>query len=134
VYIVLDTNVLVSSLLNPDGSPALVLNLLLNGRITILYDNRILGEYLEVLTWEKFGFRREWIDPLIDFIRQDGEFVTADPTSVPFNDPGDRKFLEVHISGNGDVLVSGNLKHYPVDKRIVSPGVFLSNWMKSTET
>ena len=132
--IVLDTNVLVSSLLNPDGLPALVLNLLLNGRITILYDNRILGEYLEVLSRGKFEFRREWIDPLIDFIRQDGEFVTAEPTSVPFNDPGDRKFYEVLISGNGDLLVSGNLKHFPEDKRIVSPGVFLSNWMKSTET
>lgn len=70
--IVLDTNVLVSSLLNPDGSPAGVLKLLLNGRIIMLYDNRILGEYLAVLSREKFGFRREWIDPLIDFIRQDG--------------------------------------------------------------
>jgi putative PIN family toxin of toxin-antitoxin system len=134
VNIVLDTNVLVSSLLNPDGSPAPVLNLLLNGRITILYDNRILGEYLEVLTREKFGFRREWIDPLVDFIRQGGEFVTADPSSVPFGDLGDRKFFEVLNSGNGDVLVTGNLKHFPEDKRIVSPGDFLSNWMKSSET
>lgn len=66
--IVLDTNVIISSLLNSDGSPAGVLNLLLNGRITLLYDNRILGEYLAVISRDKFGFRREWIDSLIDFI------------------------------------------------------------------
>lgn len=119
--IVLDTNVLISSLLNPDGSPAGVLNLLLNGSITLLYDNRILGEYLAVLSRDKSGFRHEWIDSLIDFIRQDGEFVTADPD--------DKKFYEVLLSGDGDFLVSGNLKHFPADNRNISPGEFLSKWL-----
>ena len=51
--IVLDTNVLVSSLLNPDGSPAKILNLILSEKIILLYDNRILNEYYDVLKREK---------------------------------------------------------------------------------
>lgn len=132
--IVLDTNVLVSSLLNPDGSPAGVLNLLLNGHMLLLYDNRILGEYLEILSRKKFGFHREWIDPLIDFIRQDGEFVTADPVRYHFSDLEDKKFYEILISGNGDYLVSGNLRHFPEDKRIISPGDFTAGWLKDTDS
>ncbi len=54
--VVLDTNVLVSGLLNPDGSPGRVLDLFLAGGITLLVDDRILGEYRAVLPRPKFGF------------------------------------------------------------------------------
>jgi predicted nucleic acid-binding protein len=42
--IVLDTNVIVSALLNSHGVPAQILGLVLNGTIKIIYDNRILEE------------------------------------------------------------------------------------------
>ncbi len=47
--IVVDTNVLVSGLLNPYGSPGRILDLVLSGRIQVLYDDRILEEYQDVL-------------------------------------------------------------------------------------
>lgn len=47
--IVLDTNVLVSGLLNPHGSPGRLLDHFLAGDITLLVDDRILAEYGEVL-------------------------------------------------------------------------------------
>ena len=46
--VVLDTNVLISGLLNPNGPPAAVLNLLVNAKLELLYDSRILQEYMEV--------------------------------------------------------------------------------------
>ena len=58
--IVLDTNVLVSGLLNPDGAPGRLLDLILGGRLQILYDDRILGEYSDVLARPQFGFRQEF--------------------------------------------------------------------------
>ncbi|MCD6120421.1 MAG: putative toxin-antitoxin system toxin component, PIN family [Spirochaetales bacterium] len=67
--IVLDTNVLISGVINPDGKPARIINLLLNGKINILYDNRIIKEYLEALGREKFDFQAELIESLIDFIK-----------------------------------------------------------------
>ena len=54
--IVLDTNVLVSGLINPKGVPAKILNLMLNEKIIVLYDNRILREYETVLSRRKFRF------------------------------------------------------------------------------
>ena len=42
-----DTNVLVSALLKPQGPPGQVLNLVLAGRVGLVVDNRILAEYRE---------------------------------------------------------------------------------------
>jgi len=47
--VVLDTNVLVSSLLSQKSWPAKILNLILDDHIQVAYDDRILGEYEEVL-------------------------------------------------------------------------------------
>lgn len=43
--IVLDTNVVVSGLLQAQGNPAQVLSLVLSGAIQICYDERILAEF-----------------------------------------------------------------------------------------
>ncbi len=48
--LVADTNVLVSALLNPHGSPARVLDAILAGAHTLAIDDRILDEYREVLS------------------------------------------------------------------------------------
>jgi len=56
VIIVLDTNILVSALITPFGKAARVLDLVIRGDIRILYDDRILSEYREVLLRPKFGF------------------------------------------------------------------------------
>lgn len=123
--IVLDTNVLVSSILNPDGTPAKVLNLILNGKLIILYDNRILTEYFEVLKRDKFGFTPDLIYPVIDFIRSEGIYITAGPVKLVFKDSDDLKFYEVFKSGEGDFLITGNLRHYPEEAGIVSAGRFI---------
>ena len=51
--VVVDTNVLVSGLINPDGNPARILNMILNSNLTVLFDERILSEYRNVLKKEK---------------------------------------------------------------------------------
>ena len=65
--VVLDTNVLVSGLLNPDGNPGRVLDLLLAGEITLLVDDRILAEYRAVLARPRFGFD---VGDIVDVISQ----------------------------------------------------------------
>ncbi|MGB8368592.1 MAG: PIN domain-containing protein [Verrucomicrobiia bacterium] len=50
----LDTNVVVSGLLQAQGNPAQVLALVLSGAIQICHDERILAEYAEVLTRPRF--------------------------------------------------------------------------------
>ena len=51
--IVLDTNVLVSGILSPNGPPAAVLRALLTERVTLCFDERIVSEYRDVLTRTK---------------------------------------------------------------------------------
>ena len=54
--VVLDTNVLVSALLKPNGAPAIVLNMIVAGTLRPLYDARIIQKYVDVPRRDKFGF------------------------------------------------------------------------------
>ncbi len=126
--VVLDTNVLVSGVINPDGKPAQIIGLLLSGKIKILYDNRIIREHAEVLSREKFGFPSELIQPLLNFIRMEGEFVFAEPTKDSMRDESGRKFFEVALSGKAAYLITGNKKDFPERTWIVDPAEFLEKY------
>jgi uncharacterized protein len=123
--VVLDTNVVVSGLLSPNGPPASILNLVINSKIKLLYDNRILHEYVEVLHREKFGFDTASVDALISFFQSEGEFIAAEPSTIKFKDEDDRVFYEVMTSGQADHIITGNLAHFPKNQQIVSPSDFL---------
>ena len=131
--IVLDTNVIVSGLINPNGSPAAILNLVVNAKVQLLYDIRILQEYIEVLHRKKFGFNPESIEALIDYLQDEGEYISAEPTSMKFKDDDDRSFYEVMITGEADYLISGNLSHFPEDKNFKSPREFLTKYENRNE-
>src|SRR5271157_4333374 len=123
--VVLDTNVLVSALINPTGVPATILSLLLNGRLTVLYDNRILGEYREVLSRPKFHFKKSLILQLLDYIRQDGEFIAVEPLRLTSVSEGDRMFCEVAKTGKSAYMVTGNKRHFPNEDIVRTPKEFV---------
>ena len=123
---VVDTNVIVSALMNANGTPAKILSLILNGKITVLYDNRIMFEYREVLSRKEFGFSAEIVSDLLDYIKTDGEFINADLLNMRFIDETDRKFYEVYKSGRAQCLITGNIKHFPRDDGIMSPKAALT--------
>ena len=131
--VVLDTNILVSGLLAPNGPPAVILNLTLNDRLQVLYDSRILQEYIEVLHREKFGFNAESVAILIDYLEKEGICVTAMPTSKHIKDDDDRVFYEVFSSGESDYLITGNKSHFPNEERIVTPRDFVEEYRRRHE-
>ena len=131
--VVLDTNVIVSGLINVEGAPAQIVNLLLNGRITLLYDSRILREYIEVLNRKKFGFNRGALDPILDYIKNEGEYVTAEPTSKRFVDNDDTMFYEVAKTASARCLVTGNKGHFPNEKIVKSPKEFVDLYLSENE-
>lgn len=110
--IALDTNVIVSALLTPHGPPARILDWTLAGELTLLLDDRLLGEYRVVLARPKFGFDAR--DQRILLAALDGlsERVTALPLPLELPDPDDLPFLEVASSGRADALVTGNGRHF----------------------
>jgi uncharacterized protein len=128
--VVIDTNVIVSGVLNPHGSPGRILNALLSGTITVLYDDRILSEYREVLLRPVFGFQRSDVDVLLDFIETDGIHTHAKPLTLVLPDPDDLLFLEVATSGGADALITGNIRHFKPrrgqhDVLVMTPADFL---------
>ena len=127
--IVLDTNVLVSAVLTPHGPPAAVLRTLLTERVGLCFDERIVSEYRDVLTRAKFSFDRALIDELIGFLESAGSPTLAAPIAIDLPDPWDQMFIEVAVAASADFLVTGNLKHFPVEARagirVVSPREFL---------
>ena len=137
--VVIDTNVIVSALLNANGIPAKILSLILNGKVEMLYDNRIIFEYSEVLSRKEFGFNVEIVNDLIDYFRNEGEYIIAEHSKIKFHDETDKKFYEVHKSGNpgrdpagsrfssgkSHYLITGNKKHFPKDDTIITPREFI---------
>jgi putative PIN family toxin of toxin-antitoxin system len=131
--IVLDTNVLVSGLINPNGIPAQILNLILNEELIVLYDSRIIEEYELVLSRKKFGFEKEMIDPLLDYIKNVGIFIVAEPIKIAFPDDDDRKFYEIAKGGKAECLITGNTNHFPKNKLIKTPREFMNKYEKKNK-
>ena len=112
LLIVLDTNVLVSGMPNAKGSPGKILDLLLSDQIQLAYDNRILGEYEEVLARPELRLDQVKVLGAIDHIELSGRLI--EPESLPkegYTDPDDIMFRGVCTS-EADALVTGNLRHY----------------------
>ena len=109
-----------------------ILNLFLDEKIILLYDNRILTEYITVLKRDKFGFGDEIIDPVIDFIKNVGIFIISEPLIIKIKDEDDKKFIEVAKGGNANYLVTGNTLHFPKEKYIVNPKEFIEQYTKNT--
>ena len=133
--IVLDTNVVVSGLLQAQGNPAQVLSLVLSGAIQICHDERILAEYAEVLARPRFKFDPKRVREVLNKIETDGlEIDTSGESNLDLPDADDEPFLEVALAASVDFLVTGNLADYPPEKRrgcnVIAPAAFVVEWQR----
>ena len=128
IYAVIDTNVIVSALLthNLGVATAKVLDSIAKGDITCVYNEDILMEYREVLHRPKFKFPERKIDSLLTFITQKGIHSDRIPFDGNMPDEKDRPFYEVSLSLEDSFLVTGNLKHFPVTPKVVTPSQFIA--------
>lgn len=121
---VIDTNVLVSAMLskNNDSATVQVVGKILSGEITPVFSLEILKEYREVLLRKKFNFSNETVDYLLSAIEHFGILVSPSPTGETLPDIKDLPFYEVVMDkkDDGAYLVTGNLKHFPEKKFIVT--------------
>lgn len=124
MLVVLDTNILVSSLWSRNGAPARVVSMILTGQLIPCYDYRILTEYRQVLSRPRFNFSDGEIDSLLEWIETSGRSIVADPINDPFIGESDKKFYEV-AKFCGAILITGNLKHFPNDPQVMNVSSFL---------
>ena len=129
-YAVLDTNVLISSLLtrNKDAATARVIYAIISGDIIPLYSKEIVEEYTEVLHRAKFPFSEESVQGVLEVIRQFGISVDPSPTGEILVDPDDLVFYEVVMEKRDEdaYLVTGNIKHFPRKDFIVTPAEMMA--------
>ena len=127
--VVLDTNILVSALISSFGNSARILDLVLLGDLQLVYDDRIIAEYREVLARPRFEFDSDDVADLLHYLATEGMAITAPPLSVTLPDPDDLPFLEV-ATAMGVILITGNLRHFPEDQlgsvRVLTPAEFLT--------
>jgi putative PIN family toxin of toxin-antitoxin system len=123
--IVLDTNIIVSSFLNPKGLPGEIVSLALTKNLIVCYDNKILSEYTDVLTRSRFNFNVELVNDFLEFIKNNGEYIVAESQKIKFTDEDDKIFYDVYKSSEAKYIITGNAKHYPQEKNIITPKEFI---------
>lgn len=124
ILAVIDTNVIVSALLNHDSesNPSIVLTNVISGNITPLYNEDILSEYKDVLSRDKFPFRQEDVESTIDLFVKKGILIDSTvPIKENYPDLDDVVFYEVAMSMDSTYLVTGNIKHFPINSMVVTP-------------
>lgn len=98
--IVHGTNIVVSGLLLSQGNPARVLTLVLSGAVQVCHDQRILGEYAEVLARPRFKFSPKLVREVLNKIEVDGLAVDASgEPDLDLPDADDEPFLGCRARG-----------------------------------
>src|SRR5580704_11449355 len=109
IRVVLDTNIVVSALLQPLGPPAQILMLALSGSIQLCVSGSVYAEYEEVIRRPRLRIAETVITSTLDTIREKGTWVRPAETIRVCYDPDDDIFLECAAAAQADYLVTGNL-------------------------
>lgn len=134
-YAVIDTNVLVSAMLKWNSVPGNVMELVFTGSIIPVYNSEILKEYREVLSRPKFHFVEDIVDDVLEGLENRGISIEAETVDIVLPDPKDRVFYEVVLEERKTeeaYLVTGNIKHFPVETFIVTPRKMLDIVLSAT--
>jgi putative PIN family toxin of toxin-antitoxin system len=111
--LVLDTNVIVSAALKPDGLQRTVLVLAITKPARLYVSDDVMAEYREVLARPELKIRKGLRQQLLQLIKGHAYSVKpAAPLQVA-GDPDDNKFLECADAARADYLVTGNQRHFP---------------------
>lgn len=109
---VIDTNVVVAGLLNPHGASARVLGAVLDGRLKLVYDARILAEYRDVLARSRLKLTPEKVTAFLVGLRSQA-LVTPTTLAAIGPDVADIVFVEAALATIDRTIVTGNLADYP---------------------
>lgn len=128
IRVVIDTNIIVSALLQPLGPPAQVFFLAVSGVIQLCVTGDVYAEYEEVIRRPRFRRDEKVIISALDTVREKGLWVKPAEAILACADPDDNIFLECAQAARADYVVTGNLKHFPAswrDTQIVTARRFL---------
>lgn len=123
-HVVIDTNVVVSSILSDKGAPSKIMNLCFSGVLRMVYTADIFDEYKRVLAYGKLNIAVETQAGITGAIREAGTMIDPPRSGIPMPDESDRVFYDTAKAGSA-ILITGNIKHYPAEPFIMTPADFL---------
>lgn len=127
MQVVIDTNVLISSTLEPRGNPAAIIKLISDKRVQLFLCAEILDEYKRVLAYKRLNISTPTQEKVIALVTELGVMIEPVASTITLPDESDRCFYDTAKS-SGSTLVTGNTKHFPAEPFIVTPSDFLSSY------
>jgi putative PIN family toxin of toxin-antitoxin system len=142
--VVLDTNLVISTILSPEGKPATILRMVLNAELDLVLSPALLEEISLVLNYEKIRklFIKRSVTPqkMKDALQKIVKIAVVVSGKTKVNridkDPSDNMLLSCALEGKADFIISGD--HHLTDLvsfegiSIVNPDVFLKLMKKQS--
>jgi putative PIN family toxin of toxin-antitoxin system len=111
--LVIDTNIVVSAVLKPDGLQRTVFLLAITKPATLYVSPDILAEYREVLSRPSLKIRKGARQQFLQIIKNRSRSITPTRPLHVTKDADDNIFLECADAARADYLVTGNARHFP---------------------
>jgi uncharacterized protein len=127
--IVLDTNILVSAGLKPEGLEARVLAMVWAGELIPLATEWTWAEYDRVLRRKKFAALQDWMETALRRLERHVHWCVSHERLSIATDDNDNRFLECAVTGGAEFLLTGNARHFPAEYagiRVSGARAFLS--------
>jgi uncharacterized protein len=127
--LVIDTNVVVSAALKPEGLQRTVVLLAMSNPARWYVSDPIVSEYTMVLARPELKLRRSLRQQLLQLINNPACVVTASPLPQITSDPADNTFIECADAARADYLITDNQRHFAKfwkNTKIISSSEFLS--------
>jgi len=111
--LVVDTNIIVSAALKPEGLQRTVLLLALTKPARLFVSVPIFEEYRVVLSRPEFQIRKGLRQQFLRLIENRARLVVPARQLQVAADPGDNVFLECADAARADYLITANVRHFP---------------------
>jgi len=133
--IILDTNVLVSALIQQNFPHFILRDLYLERKFELCVSENLMSEYYEVLNRDKFSrfpdFKTKADSVLLD-IENNASFFNPTKKVKKIKDPDDNMLLELAQECKADFLITGNSNDFTISKhkktKIISPRDYWENY------
>ena len=118
MQVVIDTNIIVSALLNTKGACYVFLDRVFAGTYDVVVSEDIISVYDDVLRRSQFGFDKEDVDFIIKWFRDNALMVEVNENSYRPDEVIDEKDIPFYVTAKATKsrLVTGNIKHYPIEE------------------
>jgi uncharacterized protein len=114
IRVVLDTNILISALLSPQGPPTQVLLMvILQPDTQLCISGDVYAEYEEVIRRPRLNRTESEIAATLRAVRENGLWVIPTEKVHACSDPDDDIFLECAQAAAAQFLVTGNVRDFP---------------------